>query len=109
MKILKAPLLTLLLSMVFLSAQAQVTISPTAVFLDRNSKVGSFYVSNPSNSAVEVRLAFEFAYPTTDDNGRVFLNYEDEEAEQNYSLEPHLRAFPTTFVLQPDQRQTSVL
>ncbi len=106
MKILKAPLLTLLLSMVFLSAQAQVTISPTAVFLDRNSKVGSFYVSNPSNSAVEVRLAFEFAYPATDENGRVFLNYEDEEAEQNYSLEPHLRAFPTTFVLQPDQRQT---
>lgn len=106
MKILQASLLTVLLSMVFLSAQAQVTISPTAVFLDRNSKVGSFYVSNPSNSAVEVRLAFEFAYPATDENGRVFLNYEDDEAEQRYSLAPHLRAFPTTFVLQPDQRQT---
>jgi hypothetical protein len=106
MKILKASLLTVLLSMVFLSAQAQVTISPTAVFLDRNSKVGSFYVSNPSNSAVEVRLAFEFAYPATDETGRVYLNYEDDEAEQKYSLAPHLRAFPTTFVLQPDQRQT---
>jgi hypothetical protein len=106
MKILKASLLTVLLSMVFLSAQAQVTISPTAVFLDRNSKVGSFYVSNPSNSAVEVRLSFEFAYPATDENGRVFLNYEDDEAEKRYSLAPHLRAFPTTFVLQPDQRQT---
>jgi hypothetical protein len=106
MKILKASLLAVLLSMVFLSAQAQVTISPTAVFLDRNSKVGSFYVSNPSNSAVEVRLAFEFAYPATDETGRVYLNYEDDEAEQKYSLAPHLRAFPTTFVLQPDQRQT---
>jgi len=88
------------------SVQAQVTISPTAVFLDKNSKVGSFYVSNPSNSAVEVRLGFEFAYPTTDEDGRVFLNYEDEEAEENFSLVPHLRAFPTTFVLQPNERQT---
>jgi hypothetical protein len=88
------------------SAQAQVTISPTAVFLDKNSKVGSFYVSNPSNSAVEVRLGFEFAYPTTDEDGRVFLNYEDEDAEESFSLVPHLRAFPTTFVLQPNERQT---
>ena len=88
------------------SAQAQVTISPTAVFLDKNSKVGSFYVSNPSNSAVEVRLGFEFAYPATDEEGRVFLNYEDEEAKERFSLVPHLRAFPTTFVLQPNERQT---
>jgi hypothetical protein len=88
------------------SVQAQVTISPTAVFLDKNSKVGSFYVSNPSNSAVEVRLGFEFAYPATDEDGRIFLNYEDSEAEENFSLVPHLRAFPTTFVLQPNERQT---
>ncbi len=88
------------------SAQAQVTISPTAVFLEKNSKVGSFYVSNPSNSAVEVRLGFEFAYPATDEDGRVFLNYEDEDAEEQFSLVPHLRAFPTTFVLQPNERQT---
>ncbi len=85
---------------------AQVTISPTAVFLDKNSKVGSFYVSNPSNNPVEVRLAFEFAYPSTQENGSVFLKYDDEEAEERYSLVPFLRAFPTTFVLQPDERQT---
>ena len=108
-KFMKIRLLTLpfaLLLLFAVSVQAQVTISPTAVFLDKNSKVGSFYVSNPSNSAVEVRLGFEFAYPSTDENGRVFLNYEDEEAENRFSLVPHLRAFPTTFVLQPDERQT---
>ena len=88
------------------TALAQVTISPTAVFLDPNTKVGSFYVSNPSNSAVEVRLSFEFAYPATDETGRVFLNYEDESAEEQFSLTSHLRAFPTTFVLEPDERQT---
>lgn len=101
-------LLLFALGFLFASAslKAQVTISPTAVFLDPNSKVGSFYVSNPSNSEVEVRLNFEFAYPATDEDGRVFLNYEDEEAEEKYSLAPHLRAFPTTFVLQPNERQT---
>lgn len=88
------------------TGHAQVTISPTTVFLDNNSKVGSFFVSNPSNSAVEVRLSFEFAYPDTDSDGRIFLNYDDSEAEERYSLGPHLRAFPTTFVLDPNQRQT---
>lgn len=85
---------------------AQVTISPTAVFLDKNSKVGNFYVSNPSQNAVEVRISFEFAYPSTNEEGRVSLNYNDPEAEEKFALEPHLRAFPTTFVLQPNQRQT---
>lgn len=88
------------------AGHAQVTISPTAVFLDSNSKVGSLFISNPSNSAVEVVISFEFAYPATDSDGRVFLNYEDSEAEERYSLVPHLRAFPTTFVLEPNQRQT---
>ncbi len=88
------------------AANSQVTISPTTVFLDTNSKVGSFFVSNPSTNAIEVRLSFEFAYPDTDDNGRIFMNYEDEDAERLFSLSPFLRAFPTTFVLEPGARQT---
>ncbi|MEX2351234.1 MAG: hypothetical protein WD529_02255 [Balneolaceae bacterium] len=88
------------------TALAQVTISPTAVFLEKSSGVGSFYVSNPANEPVEVRLSFEFAYPQTDENGNVTLNYDDGEAEERYSLQEWLRAFPTTFVLQPGQRQT---
>jgi len=99
-------LIALIVSISVTAVTAQVTISPTAVFLDKNSKVGSFYVSNPSNNPVEVRLGFEFAYPSTQENGSVFLNYDDEEAEDRYSLVPYLRAFPTTFVLQPDERQT---
>lgn len=88
------------------TVKAQVTISPTAVFLDQGSNVGSFYVSNPSNSPVEVQLSFEFAYPQTDEEGNVQLNYDNTEAEERFSLKPYLRAFPTTFVLEPDERQT---
>lgn len=96
----------LLLIVALKPVAAQVTISPTQVFLDSNTNVGNFYVSNPSGSAVEVRLSFEFAYPTTDDYGNITFNYDDAEAEAQKSLVPYLRAFPTTFVLQPDQRQT---
>lgn len=96
----------LFLLMLPLNALAQVTISPTAVFLDRNSKVGTFYISNPSATAVEVQISFEFAYPTTDENGRVYLEYDDEESRELFSLEPYLRAFPTTFALDPNTRQT---
>jgi hypothetical protein len=96
----------LLLLLIVQASFAQVTISPTQVFLDPNTKVGNFYVSNPSGSAVEVRLAFEFAYPMTDENGNISFNYDDADTETQRSLVPYLRAFPTTFVLQPDQRQT---
>ncbi|REL24079.1 hypothetical protein DYD21_19920 [Rhodohalobacter sp. SW132] len=87
-------------------APAQVTISPTAVFLDPGSNVGSFYVSNPSETPVEVQLSFEFAYPQTDSLGNVTLNYIDEDSEDRYSLKPYIRAFPTTFMLDSGQRQT---
>lgn len=106
MKFLLHKFIWLFLFFVPVTAFAQVTISPTAVFLDRNSKVGTFYISNPSASSVEVRISFEFAYPTTDENGRIFLQYDDEEVESQFSLEPYLRAFPTTFALEPNSRQT---
>lgn len=103
LRVLQTILLVLVLSN---EAISQVTISPTTVFLDTNSKVGSFFVSNPSTNAIEVRLSFEFAYPDTDENGRIFMNYENADAERLFSLSPYLRAFPTTFVLQPGDRQT---
>jgi hypothetical protein len=96
----------LLLLLVAQASFAQVTISPTQVFLDPNTKVGNFYVSNPSGSAIEVRLTFEFAYPVTDENGNISFINDNADVEAQKSLVPYLRAFPTTFVLQPDQRQT---
>ncbi|MEX0769406.1 MAG: hypothetical protein WD035_01660 [Balneolaceae bacterium] len=85
---------------------SQVSINPTAVFLDPNSKVGNFFIANSSENPVEIQLNFEFAYPDTDEEGNPYLNYEDQETKEQYSLEPYLRAFPSTFVLQPNQRQT---
>lgn len=88
------------------SVNAQVTISPTVIFLDQNSSVGSFFISNPSNEVKEVQIGFEFAYPATNQEGVFSMVSDDEEAAQIYSLAPDIRTFPTTFVLQPNQRQT---
>jgi len=96
----------LLLFLIVQASFAQVTISPTQVFLDPNTKVGNFYISNPSGSAIEVRLSFEFAYPKTDDQGNISFVNDNPDFESQSSIVPYLRAFPTTFVLQPDQRQT---
>lgn len=103
--------ITFILSLALISlatnkVHGQVSFSPTIVFLDNQTNVGSFFVSNPGNSAVEVRISFEFAYSQTDEYGNRSFNYDDSEAEERYSLKPYLRAFPTTFVLQPDERQT---
>lgn len=87
-------------------SKAQVTFSPTAVFLESGSSVGTFYVSNPSDLPVEVNLSFEFAYPHSNSEGVLTLNYDDERAAEKYSLVPYLKAFPTQFRLQPNQRQT---
>ncbi|MEX0680853.1 MAG: hypothetical protein WD097_05680 [Balneolales bacterium] len=93
---------------VFLSidANAQVTIAPTALFIDDQSRFGSFLVLNGSNEAQEVSLLFEFGYPDTDDEGNSYMNYEDEEARVRYSMADWIRGFPRNFILAPGERQT---
>jgi len=88
------------------TVQGQVTLSPTVIFLEPTSNVGTFYISNPSDVSLEVQLSFEFAYPQTDNKGNVYLNYDDSEASERFSLKPYVRAFPTKFMLKPFQRQT---
>ncbi len=102
-----ALLFTLLLSFVFLKASfAQVTIAPTALFIDEQSRFGTFLVLNGSDEAQEVSLTFEFGYPDTDVEGNSFMNYDDEEAKERYSMAEWVRGFPRNFSLQPGERQT---
>jgi hypothetical protein len=87
-------------------ALAQVTIAPTALFIDDRSRFGTFLVLNGSNQTQEVALTFEFGYPATDDEGNVFMNYENEEAAALYSMVDWIRGFPRNFTLAPGERQT---
>ena len=88
------------------NVMAQVTIAPTALFIDDASRYGTFLVINGSDQTQEVSLSFQFGYPDTDKNGNSFMNYENQQAEEMYSMADWVRVFPRSFTLQPDERQT---
>lgn len=88
------------------TTNAQVSISPIAVFMDDSSNFGSFTVLNNSDTEQEIAISFVFGYPDSDENGQSFINYEDSEAEEQYSINEWIRAFPRSFTLQPGSRQS---
>ena len=88
------------------SAAAQVTISPTSLFIDDQSRFGTFLVMNSSSQTQEVTLSFQFGYPGTDADGSMVMRYDDEEAASLHSITDWIRGFPRSFTLEPGQRQT---
>lgn len=85
---------------------SQVTIAPTSLFIDEQNRFGSFLVLNGSDQTQEVELEFLFGYPTTDEEGNIYMEYEDEKAEQQYSIADWIRGFPRSFTLDSGERQT---
>ena len=86
-------------------AFAQVTIAPTNLFLDANSRFGSYMVVNGGNQTQEVSIDFFFAYSSTDNDGNRSAVVDDSLVQQQYSIADYIRAFPQNFTLSPGQRQ----
>lgn len=84
--------------------QAQVSISPTSIFLQDRAPFANVIVSNGSSNAQEVSISFDFGYSVSNEEGNVSMYYTDEENE--WDLTEHLNAFPRNFILEPGQRQT---
>lgn len=89
-----------------LASLAQITIAPTSLYMDDRERFVTMLVLNGSDQAQEVSIDFEFGYLGADEEGNTRMVYNDEEAEGQYSIADRIRAFPRTFTLQPDQRQT---
>ncbi|MBO6524756.1 MAG: hypothetical protein JJ971_13075 [Balneolaceae bacterium] len=85
---------------------AQVTISPTNLFIDDNAQFGSYMVINGSNEAQEISIDFFFAYSQSDETGTRGIVQNDTEREEEFSIADNVRAFPRNFTLAPGQRQT---
>lgn len=95
-----------LLSLLFsVQAIAQVTIAPTNLFIDSQTRFGTYMVINGSNAPQEISIDFFFGYSETDDNGLRTNITGNEEMAAQYSIADEVRAFPQNFVLQPGQRQ----
>jgi hypothetical protein len=86
--------------------QAQVSIAPTALFIDSRTGVGNLYILNRSGQTQEVSIEFRFGYPTSDSIGNLIMNYDDSLAFERQALDPIIRAFPRSFIVEPDQQQT---
>ncbi|WP_018127665.1 molecular chaperone [Balneola vulgaris] len=93
------------LSLISAPILAQVTIAPTNLFIDGNTKFGTYMVINGSNQTQEIAIDFFFAYAHLDDNGIRSMVTEDPEAEAKYSIADEVKAFPKNFKLAPGQRQ----
>jgi hypothetical protein len=85
---------------------AQVTVAPSMLFIDSKSGIGNLYISNNSASPQEVSIGFVFGYPDADSAGNPRMNYNDSVAAGIYSLNPIVRAFPRSFLLNTKEAQT---
>ncbi|MFZ4522468.1 MAG: hypothetical protein ACOYNC_12235 [Bacteroidales bacterium] len=106
MKSLKTFALVIVLSLTYTVLQAQLAISPPYVSVDGKSGVGNLYITNNSDKAQEVEISFAFGYPGSDAEGNMVMNYSDSVAFQQYAIDPIVRAFPRTFILQGKQQRT---
>lgn len=88
------------------SAIAQISIAPTTLFIDDQTRFGTFLVLNNSDQPQEIMLDFMFGYPASDSEGNTVMVYDDSESEARYSIAEHVRGFPRNFTLEPGQRQT---
>ncbi len=96
---------TLLTGFLF-TIHAQVSISPTNLFITSERRFETLLVMNSSDVAQEVSLSWEFGYPKADDSGNINMIYGDLEQASLHSAADWIRGFPKNFILEPGARQT---
>ncbi len=96
----------LLLSGLIFTVQAQVSISPTSLFIDSSRRFESLLVMNSSDVAQEVSMSWSFGYPKANAEGNIDMIYDDAEEAALHSAAEWIRGFPKHFILEPGARQT---
>lgn len=96
----------LLVSLLVFGSQvfAQLSLAPTAVYLDKNG-IGNLFVTNNSGVPQEITINFQFGYSDQDENGVLVMQYNDTANARLFGLDPYVKAFPRTFILPPNQQQ----
>lgn len=101
----KLLLISLFALLMFTSVFSQVTIAPTNLFVEENSRFGTYMVINNSNENQEISVDFVFSYSALNENGQRRIVEDDSVSAQAHSIAQYVRAFPQNFVLTPGQRQ----
>ncbi len=87
------------------SGISQITIAPTNMFIEGNTRFGTYMVINNSNETQEISIDFTFSYSSSDSAGTRSIVTDDPEIEDQYSIAEYIKAFPRNFTLAKDQRQ----
>jgi len=102
----KRYLIALIILINLQTVSAQVSISPTSLFIDSRQPYATLTIMNRTAATQEVSLDFVFGYPVTDSLGNTMMVYDDSVKASHYSIADMVRGFPRRFVLEPGQRQT---
>jgi hypothetical protein len=86
-------------------AQAQISLSPTAVFIHDQNNVGTLYVNNTSQEPQEVTVSLEFSYPGSDSQGNMVTISNDSVNAARFDFTGNMKVFPRQFVLRPGKKQ----
>jgi hypothetical protein len=100
----KKLLLLMLITLPCGSILAQLSLAPTAVYMDKNG-IGNLYVTNNSSVPQEITISFQFGYSSQDENGSLIMVYDDSLNAQKWGLHSAIKAFPRSFILPPGQQQ----
>jgi hypothetical protein len=82
-----------------------VLVTPTALYIDHQTRTGTLTLINNSERPAEVSIRFMFGYPQSDATGRVTVELLENAPDGEPSATEWLRAFPQRLVLEPGQRQ----
>jgi hypothetical protein len=96
-----------LTSLLFLfagSVLAQLSLAPTAIYMDKNG-VGNLFVTNSSSTPQEINISHQFGYVDQDENGVLIMVYDDSARASLHALDKVIKAFPRSFILPPNQQQ----
>lgn len=85
---------------------AQAKMAPIALYMSDNNKTGRIVVRNTSATPIEVNVDLLFGYPTTDEEGNVYLKKFKEAPENEPSATNWIRIYPRHIVIPSRQQQT---
>lgn len=97
--------LTLLLwGTAVLTEAVAIVVAPTAVYLTDRSPASAVTLFNPSNVPEEVSVDVLFGYPTTSDDGNLYLHLDSTSTDARSAAE-WIQALPRRLVVPPGERR----
>ena len=98
-------LFALLLLLIPGSLWGQISIEPSAVYINPEFNNGILYVKNESDEKREIHIGYYFGYIDMDSNGLPYVRTDDSLSENKYSVIPYIKAYPPRLFLEPGEKK----